>query len=837
MKGVRIGNTLKELPHLDIVDGVAILEDGSIEVGLTVELPSVLFASSDRLASDWEGLRAILQLAVPVDSRLRFYIIGGQATNAPLDDYRQNLRGQHELPYEIAKAKLHFLEKQRLNGRLLEWRAFASLSKKVRRKGTGMSQSEFDELLETGRKLAVRLETFFRRSGIAAKRMDSQEIFNELWRWLNPSLSSCSPPRFQSLYESGTPIIPGKVVKQLGSELHQMSARAQAAGSIIGNHFERFVEVGGKYIDAVAIFNIPDETFSGMMGHILAGLSGMQAMVVTEYYHLRREPIIAKIQGNSRKFTALAGGNIPDISAAGKLQETVYAGNFFMQSGDEAYNSSMSILLASENLEELALARERAISALSVFSGSRPAYGCGLPFRLFFALAPFNGKMSHHSFKSASSVMADFGPTCLPWKGEGEPVAIYRNRFQSLTRIDPFNGSATNWNGIVVAGSGSGKTFFMQGYIASMLAAYKDLDVIIVDRGYGYAPLIEAIAGREVIIPIEPNKVSINPFDLEPGEIAPSEDKKAFLFGIIRSMIPAGDDPEVASLENALLIAAIDQVYKRKTEEIFDPVSGSYQKRYMGAQLSDLVQVLLRLDDVGGRAASERDKAIAKVLATRLQSWTGDTPFGSFVDRPTNIDTSHPIIYFETTGLSRYPDLQGPGILLLADIIWRRAAKDHQRKKLVVMDEVWAMLNIPEAKQLIVELYRRARRYNTAIYSVSQSIEDFTEVRGIVQNSNYVFLGILPNNEHARVQEVLGAPDSIRGALSSLRMVRGQYSEFVHYVFLGGRPEGEIIRVEPSALEYWIYTTNPKDMAKREALTNKGLSILEAALQLSREEP
>jgi hypothetical protein len=113
---------------------------------------------------------------------------------------------------------------------------------------------------------------------------------------------------------------------------------------------------------------------------------------------------------------------------------------------------------------------------------------------------------------------------------------------------------------------------------------------------------------------------------------------------------------------------------------------------------------------------------------------------------------------------------------------------------------------------------------------VSQSILDFAEVRGIIQNTTYFFLGRLPEEEHKAIVEILGAPEPIRRALASLRMIRGKYSEWIAYTFLEGRPEGEVIRVEASPLEYWIYSTNPADMARRKSLMReKGLDIVEAA--------
>lgn len=836
--GLSIGNLTTQLPHLDIIDGVVFLENGKVEVGLELELPSVLFASADRVASDWQTMRAVLQLALPLDARARFYLEGTLDRGDRLREYAQNTRSPYALVNAITEAKVRFLEKERARQNILSWRAFLTIAIPVKPKGKmNLTPTELEDTLLKAKSLRERVAGFLQTgSGFTAKPMDSQEIFDLLWRWMNPNLASSPAPKFRSPTAEGIPLIPGQVAKEFGN-WHQMTARAQAVGSIVENYSDQFLVVGGKLLDGVVLYTPPEETFTGMLSRVVNNLPGVQLYLVVEYLHEPAEPVIAKLQSDARKYTALAEGEgMRDLTAKGKLKEVERAIEALVESGDHIYQSSVAVVFAANSLDDLRITRERVISAMSVFSGARPTYGAGLPLRLFFDLAPFNGGISPHTFKVPTTNAADFVPTSLPWAGRKNPTVIYRNRFNGLTAINAFDPDATNWNGLIVAGSGSGKTFFAQSYLTSLLAQ-GDAEVIIVDRGGGYIPLVESIAGPEVIIPIEPGTVSINPFDLPEGVHVPSEEKKAMLFGILRSMVPPSEDPEQAAIEDAILLSAIDQTYKRRTEERKDPITGEYVPYFAGARLSDLVSVLLRLDDIGGRAATPRDKMVAQALATRFQTWTGDTPFGRFVDRPTNIRTDYPIIYFETTGLDRYPALQGPGILLLTDIVWRRAEKDPRIRKLVIMDEVWAMLNIPEARRLIVELYRRARRYNTAIYSVSQSLGDFTQIRGIIQNTTYFFLGKLPAEEHQLIEEVLGVPPSVKEALASLRVVRGQFSEFVAYVTLGTRPEGEVIRVEPSKLEYWIYTTNPSDMARRrQIMETRGVSVLEAAKILAGEE-
>jgi conjugal transfer ATP-binding protein TraC len=826
-----LGNTLSLLPHLDIVDGVVFLENGRAEVGVRVNLPSLLFSSGMRAEEDWRNVRNILHLAIPLGYRARYYLEAAPDRGHAIREYREAINTPFKLAKEIAESRANFLERERARGQLLQWGAYITLSAPIAKpKKVTFSPETFQDILTNMLGLRQRLVEFLNAAGWHATPMDTQEVFDLLWRYLNPAIASVPAPPYRSWTKEGLAVIPGQVATKVSDHLHQPTARAQAAGSIVENYSDRFLNVGGKLIDAVALYSPPDDTFIGMLGRVVEGLPGTVLYLVVEYQHEPLDPLIAKLQGDARKYMALAEGEgMRDLTAKSKLKEVEKAIDALMETGDRVYRSSVSVIFAANDVDSLAILRERVLSALGTFAGARPTYGGGLAFRLFFQMAPFNGEISPHTFIVPSTNAADFAPTSLPWQGMPKPTAIYRNRFNAITGINAFDQRASNWNGLVVAGSGSGKTFFMQGYLASLLAQ-GNAEVMIVDRGYGYAPLVEALAGPEVIIPIEPGSVSINPFDLPPGVNTPSEEKKAFVFAILRSMVPPSEDPQIAALEDAILLSAIDQTYKRKAPLVKDPITGEYAPKYEGARLSDLVGVLLRLDDVGGRAATPQDKAIAQNLATRFQVWTGDTPLGTFVDRPTSIRTDFPVIYFETTGLDRYPQLQGPGLLLLTDIIWRRAEKDPSVRKLVVMDEVWAMLKIPQARQLIVELYRRARRYNTAIYSVSQSILDFAEVRGIIQNTTYFFLGRLPEEEHKAIVEILGAPEPIKRALASLRMIRGKYSEWIAYTFLEGRPEGEVIRVEASPLEYWIYTTNPADMARRKSLMQeKGLDIVEAA--------
>ena len=177
----------------------------------------------------------------------------------------------------------------------------------------------------------------------------------------------------------------------------------------------------------------------------------------------------------------------------------------------------------------------------------------------FTALAPCSGLTNERVFLTLQENAADFFPLDAPWKGSSKPVSLMWNRWDGLTSVNPFDPKSGNWNGIVIGGSGSGKTFLMQTLLGDLLRG--NTDVMIVDRGYGYKHLVELFGGE--IIPIEPgSSVSINPFDLPEGINTPDDQKKGFLMTVLRAMLPS-EGGVTESLENAILSSAISQTYAK----------------------------------------------------------------------------------------------------------------------------------------------------------------------------------------------------------------------------------------------------------------------------------
>lgn len=826
----RLGSVLDELPFWDLAQEVVFLDDGRMEVGIEIQPPSPLFASSQALEKGWLTLKTLLRLGIPEGERARVIVEAVPADGGTLERYLQDTSSDHPLLTRLTEAKADWLERERLEGYLLEWRCYLSCTlspAQKRRRGLAFSPAELEEALSQAHSLRERLVNLLENAGYAPRPMDNQAIFDLIWRYLNPGLVPAKAPLFLG-FDQRAGYLPAEILGEL-PDLQTPTLKRQLVASPLDNSDPRHLLVGERYLTTLAFQGMPDETEVGMIRRVMSQTAGASFYLVLDYQHEPYGPVLSSLQTQARKFYALANSSgPPDPSARVGLRETEQVIEHLTSTGDHVFKTGIGMVLIGRTPAQLERLKEAVISAFSHFPGALPVTGAYQNYFQYFALLPLGGRMNEFAFKVLESNAADLLPPIAPWRGSERPVLLFRNRWGSLTALDPFDPRSTNWNGLVVGGSGSGKTFFMQSFLAALLR--QEADVLIVDRGYGYAPLVEALGGT--LIPVEPGSVSINPFDLPEGALEPDDEKKAFLMAVLRSMIPGGPDAVAESIENALLTSAIEQTYARARTE--RKVEGQVQQHFAGCRLSDLVRTLVTMEEIGDRPASPSEREIARSLAIRLQNWTGQTPFGQFVDRPTSINPEASLVYYETTGLDRYPELRGVGILLIADLIWRRAKLDPKRRKVAVFDEAWSMLKIGQAREFIVELYRRARRYNTAVYAVSQSLQDFAEVRGILQNTSSFFLGRLPGEDKA-LAEILDLPNSALEAFRSLSGRKGQYAEFMAWIRREDRMEGDLIRVEASPEEYWLFTTNPLEIERRNRAVQEQGSLTRAIEVLAKE--
>jgi conjugal transfer ATP-binding protein TraC len=268
----------------------------------------------------------------------------------------------------------------------------------------------------------------------------------------------------------------------------------------------------------------------------------------------------------------------------------------------------------------------------------------------------------------------------------------------SLILFDRF--SLENYNSIVFAKSGSGKSYTTKLEILRTLMF--DTEVIIIDPEREYEYLAESVGGRYFDISLTSDH-HINPFDLP----VPTEDESPSevlrsnivnLVGLFRVML-GGLSPE----EDAIIDQAITETYALK-----DITGDTDFTKLEPPLLSDFETVL---QGIGG----------SNDLLARLSKYTKGT-WSGFINQPSNVDINKKLVCFSIRDME--DELKPVAMYIVTHYIWNAVRKDI-RKRLLVVDEAWIMMKNDDTASFLFGLAKRGRKYFLGLATITQDVGDF----------------------------------------------------------------------------------------------------------------
>ena len=268
----------------------------------------------------------------------------------------------------------------------------------------------------------------------------------------------------------------------------------------------------------------------------------------------------------------------------------------------------------------------------------------------------------------------------------------------SLVLFDRF--SLENYNSVIFAKSGSGKSYATKLEILRTLMF--DTDVIVIDPEREYEFLAQTVGGRYFNISLN-SEHHINPFDLA----VPREDESpadvlrsniVALVGMFRIML-GGLTPE----EDAIIDRAISETYALKDITIDSDFS-----QIEPPLLSDFELVL------AGMEGSES-------LVQRLSKYTKGT-WSGFINEPTNVDLNKKFVVFSVRDME--DDLKPVAMYLITHFIWN-AVRKNLKKRLLVIDEAWWMMKSEDTASFLYGMAKRGRKYYLGLATITQDVDDF----------------------------------------------------------------------------------------------------------------
>jgi len=349
----------------------------------------------------------------------------------------------------------------------------------------------------------------------------------------------------------------------------------------------------------------------------------------------------------------------------------------------------------------------------------------------------------------------------------------------SLVLFDRF--SLENYNSVLFAKSGSGKSYTMKLEILRTLMMGAEVIVIDPEREYEY--LAESVGGRVFNISLT-SKHHINPFDLP----APREDESGSdvlrshiisLVGLFRLML-GGITPE----EDAILDRAITETYGAKDITADNDFTGRTPPL-----LSDLELILSNME--GGES-----------LATRLRKFTTGT-WAGFINQHSNIDMNQKLVVFSVRDMQ--DELRPVATYLIVQYVWT-AIRRELKKRLLVVDEAWWLMKSEDGASFLYGIAKRARKYYLGLATITQDVADFMQSpygRPIITNSSIQILLKQSPGTIDDVQKTFNLTDEEKFLLLESDVGEGIFFAGLKHV---------AIKIKASYTEHQIITSDPSEL-------------------------
>jgi type IV secretory pathway VirB4 component len=364
----------------------------------------------------------------------------------------------------------------------------------------------------------------------------------------------------------------------------------------------------------------------------------------------------------------------------------------------------------------------------------------------------------------------------------------------SLVLFDRF--SLQNANSVVFATSGAGKSYAVK--LEILRSLMMGTEVIVIDPEYEYKDLSDAVGGTFVNVSLA-SEAKVNPFDLPRGvgEGTKVEDiiRSAVitLKGLIRIMIgqPIGEGGKLGFTpeEDSLLDRALIETFAKKDitadlpnlENIDPPTMTDFQ------------------DVLEGMEGSQD-------LVARLRKYITGT-FAGLLNSPTNVEMNNQLVVFSVRDLE--DELRPVAIYSIINYIWN-VTRSERKKRLLVVDEAWWLMQQEDSAKFIFALVKRARKYFMGVTTITQDVNDFLRSpygQAIVTNSAMQLLLKQSPSAVDNIQKTFHLTDGEKYLLLESGVGEG--------IFFAGQKHAAI-KIVASYTEDKIVTTNPEQLLKQE---------------------
>ena len=310
-----------------------------------------------------------------------------------------------------------------------------------------------------------------------------------------------------------------------------------------------------------------------------------------------------------------------------------------------------------------------------------------------------------------------------------------------------------NYNGLIFGESGAGKSFTAKNEMMSVLLRSAKNQVYVIDPEGEYTPLAKAFDG-EVIELSAASKTFINPLDMDidyGGDGDPVSMKSDYIISMIEIMLGGGRvlNPSTKSIVDRC-VKNIYRGYLSHLDDLRARGNDITCDKDATPTLNNLYQELLR--------QPEDD---AKVIAGIIEIYAQGS-LATFSHR-SNVETDKKFVVYNTSNLGT--GMKSLGLHICLNDIWNKMIENRKKGiwTWIYIDEFYLLLQSDAAASFLMQIWKRARKWNGVPTGIMQNTEDLlrsVDARNIINNTSFVIMLSLPKLDRSNLGDLLQIPES-----------------------------------------------------------------------------
>ncbi len=541
---------------------------------------------------------------------------------------------------------------------------------------------------------------------------------------------------------------------------------------------------------------------------------------------LETERIVAMDKGNINRESTITQKRLE----AERLRDEIAAGF------NKLYEASVVSTLFAYNLEDLDRDTKMLISEMSkTLVNIKTAWGMQEEaFQSNLPLLDDKIKKTHTFDRNSMGTVFPF-TTSEVGHITGVPIGFNKQTGTPIL-FDNFHPSLTNYNMVIFAKSGAGKSVTMK-TLVSRSSVLMGIESLALDAEGEYTIVAESLGGINVVI--SPNSQTIiNLFDIEVEKV------KDEITG--KERVVLNIENKVEDVTQALLTMAKGSTRSTEVNELTKQIiAESVAEEYASLGITNNPNSLYKTANMGIRGDNlfQKEKKDMPTIGSwyrRIQAKARDNKNPDYqfhysyllkVMRQYVREFDGQMAYFD--GQSTFDLLEGAPFInldisqleerfarplaqqILLSWIWEKFVKKNSEdrkkatQKRVLVDEAWMLLPYPEAVDFLNKMARRARKRNVSLAIISQRFQDFyekPEAQAVLTSSDTKLFLAQDKSEIQYLKEVFKLSEGEANFLVTCQKGEG---------LLKVGADTAILKIVPTKKEFEFVETNLNKLASR----------------------